>query len=86
MNCRPQCGACCIAPSISTPLPKMPGGKPAGQPCAHLSPTLGCELFGLPSRPAVCGGLQPSLEMCGDSRTHAMTWLATLERETAPAA
>ncbi|MDP3170542.1 MAG: YkgJ family cysteine cluster protein, partial [Polaromonas sp.] len=24
MNCRPGCGACCIAPSISSPIPGMP--------------------------------------------------------------
>ena len=84
MNCRSECGACCIAPSISTPLPKMPAGKPAGERCAHLLASLKCELFGLPSRPAVCGGLQPSADMCGTSREHAMTWLTVLERATAP--
>ncbi len=26
--CRPGCGACCIAPSITTPIPGMPHGKP----------------------------------------------------------
>jgi Fe-S-cluster containining protein len=30
MNCRLGCGACCIAPSISSPIPGMPQGKPAG--------------------------------------------------------
>ncbi|MDM6904545.1 YkgJ family cysteine cluster protein, partial [Enterobacter hormaechei] len=24
MNCRIDCGACCIAPSISSPIPGMP--------------------------------------------------------------
>jgi len=37
-----------------------------------------------PERPAVCGGLQPSSEMCGDSREQAMRWLDELERATAP--
>ncbi|WP_429347626.1 hypothetical protein [Paraburkholderia sp. Clong3] len=27
--CRPDCGACCIAPSISSPIPGMPNGKPS---------------------------------------------------------
>jgi hypothetical protein len=27
MDCRPQCGACCVAPSISSPIPGMPHGK-----------------------------------------------------------
>ncbi|MBF7801077.1 YkgJ family cysteine cluster protein, partial [Klebsiella pneumoniae] len=29
MECRTDCGACCIAPSISSPIPGMPQGKPA---------------------------------------------------------
>ncbi|MCD0502060.1 YkgJ family cysteine cluster protein [Bordetella petrii] len=82
--CRPGCGACCIAPSISSPLPKMPGGKPAGVPCAHLNAAMACELFGLPSRPAVCGGLQPSREMCGTTPAHAIVWLGRLEALTNP--
>ncbi|WP_020650682.1 hypothetical protein [Solimonas variicoloris] len=84
MKCRPRCGACCIAPSISSPLPLMPGGKPAGVPCLHLRTDLGCDLFGDPRRPAVCGGLQPSLEMCGDGREYALRHLSELERDTAP--
>jgi len=36
MKCRAGCGVCCIAPSISQPLPYMPDGKPAGQACANL--------------------------------------------------
>ena len=28
--CRPGCGACCIAPSITSPIPGMPDGKPVG--------------------------------------------------------
>lgn len=63
----------------------MPAGKPAGVPCAHLTDSFGCELFGKPERPAVCGGLQPSHEMCADSREQAMVWLQRLERLTAPA-
>ncbi|MGR5456700.1 YkgJ family cysteine cluster protein, partial [Vibrio alfacsensis] len=30
MDCRLGCGACCIAPSISSPIPGMPNGKPSG--------------------------------------------------------
>jgi Fe-S-cluster containining protein len=84
MDCRPDCGACCIAPSIASPLPGMPGGKPAGVPCAHLTPELRCELFGRPERPAFCGGLQPSREMCGEGRNHALAWLAAMEQATKP--
>lgn len=85
MNCRPQCGACCIAPSISSPLPGMPQGKPAGVPCVHLDAQLRCELFGDPRRPKVCASLRPSHAMCGDSREQALHFLGTLEKLTAPA-
>lgn len=82
--CRPHCAACCIAPSIAGPIPGMPGGKPAGVPCVQLTADLGCTLFGRPERPACCGGLQPSTEMCGDSREAALAWLTELEVLTRP--
>ena len=84
MECRVGCGACCIAPSISSPIPGMPGGKPAGVRCAQLSPDNRCLIFGRPERPAVCIGLRPSPEMCGSSAAEAMIGLAALERLTAP--
>ncbi|KQQ47517.1 proteinase inhibitor [Duganella sp. Leaf126] len=82
--CRPHCGACCTAPSITSPIPGMPDGKPAGVRCVQLGDDQRCLIFGRPERPAFCGGLQPSTDMCGDSRTYAMHWLAALERATAP--
>lgn len=84
MNCRSGCAACCIAPSISSPVPGMAGGKPAGVPCAQLDADLRCRLFGRPERPAVCRSLQPDPLMCGDGRAHAMRWLGELERITRP--
>ncbi|CUA98423.1 hypothetical protein Ga0061069_10792 [Thiomonas bhubaneswarensis] len=62
----------------------MPQGKPAGVPCVQLLDDLRCALFGKPERPACCSGLQPTAEMCGDEREHALRWLSALERETAP--
>lgn len=84
MDCRPNCGACCIAPSISSPMPGLPQGKPAGMPCPHLDAELRCRLFGLPERPRVCASLQPTQEMCGDFREAALAHLERLERETRP--
>ncbi|MCB5195451.1 YkgJ family cysteine cluster protein [Deefgea salmonis] len=84
MQCRAYCGACCIAPSISSPTPKHPQGKAAGEACLHLLADFRCELFGLESRPAVCAGLQPSLEMCGENTPQAMFYLTQLEIATAP--
>jgi hypothetical protein len=82
--CRPACGACCIAPSISSPIPGMPRGKPAGVRCVQLDEDDRCRLFGRPERPAVCADLQPSGEMCGAERAHAVAWLEGLERRTRP--
>jgi Fe-S-cluster containining protein len=82
-SCRPGCGACCIAPSISSPIPGMPNGKPAGVRCVQLDAQNGCKIFGQPERPRVCGGLQPSHEMCGASAGQAMFFLSELERLTA---
>ncbi|MEK6669171.1 MAG: YkgJ family cysteine cluster protein [Pseudomonadota bacterium] len=79
MDCRSGCAACCIAPSISSPLPGLPHGKPAGVPCPHLDEALRCRIFGQPERPAVCGSLQPSEEMCGNNREQALRWLGRLE-------
>lgn len=84
MNCREGCGACCIAPSISSPIPGMPQGKPAGVRCVQLLPDLRCALFGRPERPAVCVGLRPSEEMCGTTREGALAFLAALELNTRP--
>jgi Fe-S-cluster containining protein len=83
LDCRPRCGACCIAPSITSAIPGMPHGKPAGVPCVQLDEDLRCKLFGRPTRPHFCGGLQPQAEMCGDTREHALHWLARLEQLTA---
>ena len=84
--CRPDCGACCIAPSISSPIPGMPYGKPAGVRCVQLGDDLRCAIFGQPERPACCSGLQPQDEMCGATRTEALAWLTRLETLTQPAA
>ena len=73
MECRPECGACCIAPSISSPIPGMPQGKPANTRCA---------IFGSPLRPKVCASLKPEAEMCAANREDAMTWLLHLELST----
>src|SRR4051794_6783024 len=79
MQCRPGCGACCIAPSIPSPIPGMPQGKPAGVRCVQLDAENRCRIFGRPERPAFCGGLQPAREMCGAAKEQAMVWLAALE-------
>jgi len=83
-QCRENCGACCIAPSISSPLPNMPNGKPAGTACVHLDNRARCLLFGQESRPSVCGSLKPCYEMCGNNRQEAFSYLQNLETSTCP--
>ena len=82
--CRSGCGACCIGPSISSPIPGMPLGKPAGVRCVQLTEDHRCLIFGKPERPEVCVRLRPSEEMCGASREEALGFLERLERVTAP--
>ncbi len=88
MQCRSGCGACCVAPSISSAIPGMAGGKPAGVRCIQLTDDNRCAIFGDPQRPAVCVNLRASVEMCGSdadvsaTRVHAMTFLSALERAT----
>jgi Fe-S-cluster containining protein len=84
MDCRIGCGACCIALSISSPIPGMPEGKPAGVRCVQLSADNRCLLFGRPERPVVCDRLRPEEEMCGETAGEALVRLAFLERATAP--
>lgn len=83
--CRLGCGACCIAVSISSPLPGMPEGKPAGVPCVNLDPeTFACRIWGTPDYPEVCRDFQPTAEMCLGTREHALAYLNRLEAATRP--
>ena len=84
MECRAGCGACCIAPSISSPLPGRPQGKPAGMPCPSLTADYRCSIYGDEARPAVCSTLGPEPAMCGASRAEALATLAEWERLTRP--
>lgn len=81
MNCK-KCGACCIAPSITTAMPNMPHGKPAGTRCANLTDRNECTLFGRPERPSFCLAWPPTPELCGRDLQEAMERIAALETDT----
>ncbi|PXX95617.1 YkgJ family cysteine cluster protein [Halomonas sp. LBP4] len=81
-ECRPGCGACCIAPSISSAIPGMPDGKPAGARCVQLDADNLCRLFGDPRRPAVCARFTFDRELCGEHRDQALERIAALELAT----
>ncbi|NLL05825.1 MAG: YkgJ family cysteine cluster protein [Clostridiaceae bacterium] len=85
MECRIGCAACCIVVSISSPIPGMPQGKPAGVRCVQLTDDNKCKLFGKNERPAVCLSLKPSHEMCGTENSYAYSYLEVLENSTKPA-
>ena len=82
IDCRMGCGACCIAPSISSSIPGMPGGKGAGVRCFQLTLDNRCSLYNGPSRPAVCASYQATDEFCGSARDEAFRLLDALEQAT----
>ena len=77
MDCRSFCGACCIAPSITSLA------KPAGEPCRYLDADLRCTIFGRPERPAVCSKFQADELVCGRDAGQALELLSWLEQSTA---
>ncbi|MCP4371973.1 MAG: YkgJ family cysteine cluster protein [Deltaproteobacteria bacterium] len=82
MKCRVGCGACCIAPSISSSIPGMPDGKQAGMRCVQLSEDNRCLLVADSRRPEVCEQFRASEEVCGSSRAQALQLLGELEAYT----
>ncbi|MBE0367918.1 MULTISPECIES: YkgJ family cysteine cluster protein [Pseudoalteromonas] len=79
MECRLHCGACCIAPSISSSFPLHPNGKAAGERCKNLSDDNLCKLFGQPERPNVCHDFKAVEWACGKSSTEALSILTNME-------
>ncbi|WP_144214418.1 YkgJ family cysteine cluster protein [Shewanella donghaensis] len=76
------CGACCIAPSISSFIPGMPNGKPAGERCIQLNESNLCRLFGLPERPKVCLAFKSDKDICYSGSAIAIKILTDLEQIT----
>ena len=83
MKCRVGCGACCIAPSISSPILRYAQWQTGGVRCIQLNEDNMCNLYGRKNRPAVCNSFQPSEEMCGQSAQEAYAYLSRLEEQTA---
>lgn len=85
MECRSGCGACCIALSITSPLPGMPEGKPAGVRCVNLErETRRCTLYHTAQYPSFCRDFTAEPDVCGLTRDDAITLIGDLERATAP--
>lgn len=79
MECRLNCGACCIAPSITSPIPGMPNGKKAGERCIQLDENNLCKLFGQSNRPKVCAKFSAEEWICGANKEEAMAIISHLE-------
>lgn len=82
MECRLGCGACCIAPSINSPIPGMPNGKKAGERCIQLDHNNLCKVFGLAERPDLCDRFKADVDVCGTSNQQALDNLIHLENIT----
>ena len=84
MECRKGCGACCIAPSISSPLPGLPFGKMRGDRCLHLNDMLQCLLIDDERRPDACSRFSADEACCGSNRFEALQILRRLESDSSP--
>lgn len=82
MNCRLGCGACCIAPSITSSIPGMPNGKLAGERCIQLSDDNLCKIFGQAERPDVCSSFTATIDVCGATNADAIRLISYLEAQT----
>jgi len=78
MNCRENCGACCIALSISSSIQGMESGKPAGVKCIHLMEDFRCAIYNDPGYPKVCSGFKAEKEFCGSTQEEALRILYSL--------
>jgi Fe-S-cluster containining protein len=57
----------------------MPGGKPAGTRCIHLTKDYRCGIYWSPERPEVCRRFKAEEIVCGKNRTEAFRNLASIE-------
>ena len=79
--CRKGCAACCIYLSISSPIPGMPDGKPAGVRCIHLTNDLLCAIYNYPDKPKVCDDFKFDPEICGSNAEEAKNNILKLEND-----
>ena len=84
MQCRAGCAACCTIISITSPLPGMPEGKPAGMRCVNLDKDNYCTLHNTKLYPSICKSFPADIEMCGNSNEHAYKYIEELEKQTKP--
>jgi len=80
-----QCGQCCIEISISSAIPGMPEGKPAGVACKWLDKqSMLCKLFKRPERPQICSSFNANSDICGKNGNEAVKLIRMYEAITKP--
>ncbi len=83
MECRPHCGACCIAASLNRPYFGMPKGKAAGEKCIHLDVAQwSCKIWGTNNYPNACKNFKAEIDVCGNNRNEALELITWLEEQT----
>ncbi len=82
MDCHEKCGACCMVISISSPLPGMPEGKPAGVTCVNLTEDFRCCLHDTDLYPDVCRRFLKETLFCGRSSEEALKILSSLNGDS----
>jgi hypothetical protein len=65
---------------ISTPIPGMADGKPAGVKCIHLIDDYKCAIYNDPGKPKVCTDFKAEPEFCGSTQEEAMMILFSLSK------
>lgn len=83
IQCRAGCAACCTVISISSALPGMPNGKPAGVRCVNLDNSNNCIIHNSELYPSICRSFSADIEMCGTTNEHAYKYIEELEVYTA---
>lgn len=73
-------GVCCVTLSISSTLPEMPLGKPAGIKCIHLSDDYRCYIYFSTDKPKVCTNFNPEPEFCGTGKDEALKIFYSLSK------
>ena len=83
-ECRAGCAACCTVISISSPLPGMPNGKPAGVRCVNLDDSNNCTIHNSAQYPSICRSFPADIAMCGITNEHANKYIEEMEKFTQP--
>lgn len=67
---------------MTSRIPDMQNGKPAGVRCIQLTEDHRCRLYGQPERPSACAQFRAEPEVCGTSFGEAMSLLVRWEAES----